>query len=126
MGISYEQLVAMLRKPGMSGINLDLSAGPAPVLEPDSGHEPLATGQVQKADPGMFLVRITSVRKRLLDEDNLCEKFHIDCLRYAGLLPDDDPAETRIQTTQRKTRKGEAEHTEITITKCQVDCSTNP
>lgn len=55
------------------------------------------------------------MRVRLLDEDNLCEKYHVDCCRYAGLIPDDAPSLVRIQTLQRKARRGEAEHTEVEI-----------
>lgn len=55
------------------------------------------------------------MRVRLLDEDNLCEKYHVDCCRYAGLIPDDAPSLVRIQTLQRKARRGEAEHTQVEI-----------
>lgn len=55
------------------------------------------------------------MRVRLLDEDNLCEKYHVDCCRYAGLIPDDAPSQVRIQTLQRKARRGEAEHTQVEI-----------
>lgn len=60
-------------------------------------------------------MRVTSVRKCLLDEDNLCEKYHVDCLRYSGIIPDDSPDKVRIETTQRKAAKGEEEHTLIEV-----------
>lgn len=66
-------------------------------------------------DSKRFLVRVTSVRGRLIDEDNLCEKYIVDCCRYAGLLPGDSPAETKIEVCQRKVSKGEEEHTLIEI-----------
>lgn len=85
------------------------------VVEPDSCHAPLAEEEVQGFADGRFLIRLVSVRKRLADEDGLCEKYLVDCCRYAGLLPNDAPGICKIETTQRKAQKGEQEHTEITI-----------
>lgn len=90
-------------------------SGALALLEPDLGHEPLGAGGVQKAGDGRFSVRVTSVRLRLLDQDNLCEKYVVDCCRYAGLLPGDGPGQTHIQADQRKCSPGEAEHIEVTI-----------
>jgi hypothetical protein len=75
----------------------------------------LATGQVQERSSQRFLVRVTSIRKRLLDEDNLCEKYHVDLCRYAGMLPGDEAGTTKIETTQRKALKAEEEQTIIEI-----------
>lgn len=86
----------------------------APV-ERHLGHAPLEASQVQGGATGRVLVRVTSIRRRLADEDGLCEKYHVDCCRYAGLLRDDSPEQTEIQTRQRKAAKGEEEHTLIEI-----------
>lgn len=92
-------------------------SGKASKLERLDGDDPLATAQAEKANPGRVRIRVTSVRSRLLDFDNLAEKYHVDCCRYAGLIPGDSPEEIDDEpTTQRKRRKGEEEHTEITIT----------
>lgn len=88
---------------------------PAAVVERDLRPRPLAKGKAEKPDTGKFLVRVTSFRRRLLDEDNLCEKYHVDCARYAGLLPGDDPSQARIETRQEKVRSKEEERTEIVI-----------
>lgn len=77
---------------------------------------PLDAPQVKAPGSGRYVVCVTSVRKRLLDEDNLAEKFHIDALRYAGLISGDSPDKTKILTSQRKCEKDEKEHIEITIT----------
>lgn len=90
-------------------------SGPSAKLERHTGDAPLAAGQVQEATAGRILVRFVSVRKRLIDEDNLCEKFLCDCLRFSGAVPNDSPEILGIQTSQRKAEKGESEHTEITI-----------
>jgi len=71
--------------------------------------------QVQKAIGGSFLVRVTSYRRRLLDEDNLCEKFHVDLCRYAGIIPSDAPGQTKIEVSQKKVGSKEAEFVRIEI-----------
>jgi hypothetical protein len=75
---------------------------PAAVAECPAGARPLATGQAQNPNPARYLVSVTSFRVRLLDEDNLCPKYHVDALRYAGLLPSDAPDCTHIVTRQVK------------------------
>lgn len=90
-------------------------AGSASVVEHSAGIVALAANQVKESHRPRFLVCITSVRNRLLDEDNLCQKYHVDLCRYAGALPSDTPGSCKIQTIQRKAAKGEKEHTEITI-----------
>jgi hypothetical protein len=78
--------------------------------------EPLAAPQVKEADSKGFIVRVTSVRQRLLDEDNLCEKYHVDGCRYSSLISSDAPGKTKILVGQRKVQKGEQEKTIIEIT----------
>lgn len=84
-------------------------------LEPSPKRRALRKGRVKEEDTGRFLIRVTSVRKCLLDEDNLCEKYVVDCCRYAGLLPGDGPGKTKIEVAQRKAGKGETEHTLVEI-----------
>ncbi len=84
-------------------------------LERDSRPCPLGPSQTQEGDSRRFLVRVTSVRNRLIDEDNLCEKYAVDCCRYAGLLPGDGPSQTQIEVAQRKAGKGEGEKTVIEV-----------
>lgn len=84
-------------------------------LERDSRDAALVKAQAQRLDTGKFLVRVTSVRKFLLDEDNLCEKYAVDCLRYSGIIPSDGPRKTKIEVCQRKADKGEAEHVIIEV-----------
>ena len=91
-------------------------AGKAAKLERNLGNGPLAKGEAEKGNPERVLVRVTSVRKRLIDEDNLAEKYHVDCCRYAGLIHGDEPSKTKIEVCQRKAAKDEAEHTIIEIT----------
>ena len=95
--------------------NLSADSSADTIVERCPSHEPLAKEEVQRSTGASFLIRVTSVRKRLLDEDNLCEKYHVDLCRYAGVLPDDAPGTCRIETTQRKAAKGEAEHSVIEV-----------
>lgn len=74
------------------------------------------TAQAQGASPGKFVVRVTSFRCNLLDEDNLVEKYHVDALRYAALLPGDSPGQATISVTQVKVATEEEEYTRIVIT----------
>lgn len=89
--------------------------GPGAVLERRAGDAALGKAQTKGADSGKFFVRVTSFRRRLLDEDNLCEKYHVDCCRYAGLLPSDSAAKARIVTTQEKVGSEAEERTVISI-----------
>ena len=84
-------------------------------MECDPRPGPLAAGATQEIHPGRFLVRVTSFRRRLLDEDNLCEKYVVDCCRYAGLLPADDAGAAKIEVSQIQVRRKEEERTEVLI-----------
>ena len=90
--------------------------GPTPELEPDPRNAALPAHEVEKRTGLKFLVRVVSIRTRLIDEDNLCEKYHIDLLRYAGIISGDEAGKTKIETIQRKAAKGETERVEITVT----------
>lgn len=110
-----EDLEAYVRRRNEQQNDKAGSAGAAPQLECSSGDGALAKTQTQSPDTATFLVRVTSRRKRLCDEDNLCEKFHVDCLRYAGIIPEDAPNTTHIEVKQEKIGKGEQEEVVITI-----------
>jgi hypothetical protein len=74
------------------------------------------TAEDEARDSRKFIVRVASYRCRLLDEDNLVAKYHVDGCRYAGLLPSDAPGRAHIQVTQIKVGTREEEHTRIVIT----------
>lgn len=67
-------------------------------------NESLAKGNGKKENTGRIHIRLTARRKRLIDPDNLIFKYHIDCLRYAGAIPDDREGDVTIETHQEKTR----------------------
>lgn len=88
---------------------------PATLTEPSPRHGTLAASTAQKRDSRKRLVRLTSFRVRLLDEDNLVAKWHVDALRYAGILHGDDPSQAHIETRQQKVAHRNQERTEITV-----------
>ena len=92
------------------------NTGKAPITQRTAGNAALVEAQVQSGTGDRIFIRIESVRKRLLDEDNLVSKYHTDLCRYSGLIPSDAPGICKIETSQRKAEKGEEERTEITIT----------
>lgn len=98
---------------------------PASKLEQSKPDAPSGADQPQARRAGKFLVRVKSFRRRLLDEDNLCEKYHVDCLRYAGIIPTDAPGLCRIETTQQKVGKKEEERVEIEVVPPSIIISPN-
>ena len=83
-------------------------------LECTSGNGPLAEEKGEARDTGRFLIRVTSYRNRLLDEDNLSEKYLCDLCRYSGIVPDDRPELTKIEVCQIKVPK-EQERTLVEV-----------
>jgi hypothetical protein len=89
---------------------------PLPELERNPSAGPLATHEGEEGGAGRVHLRIVSIRKRLLDPDNLSVKWLIDCLRYASIIRGDEPDKITLQVEQRKCGKGESEATQIYIT----------
>jgi hypothetical protein len=85
-------------------------AEPEPVVR----DEPLAAPPREDRDAGRVRVRVVSFRTRLCDPDNLCPKYFIDCLRYAGLIADDTPECITLEVRQVRCRRRE-QRTEILI-----------
>ena len=102
-----------LRKPNANNNTND--TGATAKLEQDTRHGTLAEKPIETRSTGRVHIRFVSVRKRLLDPDNICEKWTLDCLRYIGVIRGDEPDKITLETSQRKAEKGEEERTEITI-----------
>ena len=94
---------------------LDNHSGTAPELERHIGNGAVGEVQVQAGIGRRVLVRVTAYRHRLLDEDNLCEKFHVDLCRYAGVIPSDAPGRAKIEVCQEKVGSKEPEETKIEV-----------
>lgn len=91
------------------------NSGPHAELERHPSDGTLGKRQIQNLAPSGVLIRLTSYRTRLLDEDNLCEKYLVDCCRYAGLIRQDDPRAAKIEVRQEKVGHGEPEFVRIEI-----------
>lgn len=87
-----------------------------PKPQPIVRKELLDSSKTQKGSRTRLALRITRYATRLLDEDNLAgAKLLVDQMRYAGILPDDDPGSTKIILDQIKVSKKTEERTEISI-----------
>lgn len=84
-------------------------------LERSARNGSLAKSKVKGPVPTRVLVRVTSYRCRLLDEDNLCEKYAVDCCRYSGLIPGDGPKQAKIEVCQEEVGSKTEERTLIEI-----------
>ena len=93
----------------------DGNTRPIDKLEPSPRVRPLAKKKDEGSTCQRFLVRITAFRHRLLDEDNICEKYYVDLCRYAGIIPNDAPDQVSIESKQKKVRKSEKERVIIEI-----------
>jgi hypothetical protein len=82
----------------------DQGSSPDPKPKRSICNEPLAKGGSKKENTGRIHIRLTARRKRLIDPDNLIFKYFIDCLRYAGAIPDDRAEDVTIEARQEKTR----------------------
>lgn len=92
---------------------LAANSGTPPILERPAGNAALGEDESQEGHSGRVHLRIVSVRKRLLDPDNLSPKWTIDCLRYVGAISGDEPDKITLEVSQRKAEKGEEEFTEV-------------
>lgn len=86
-------------------------------LERNPGSRTLGQVQTQSGLGQRFFILVTSYRKRLLDQDNLCCKYVIDLCRYAGVLPSDAPGTAEIKVCQEKVGPKEPERTRVEIWK---------
>ena len=85
------------------------------IVERAAVDESLAQNKNQTRHSRKLAVIVTSFRRRLLDEDNLAGKYHIDALRYAGIIPNDSPDKVTISMRQQKVATEAEERTEIEI-----------
>lgn len=93
------------------------SGAPGPFAEQDSRPQSVGEIQAEGNDPKRFLVRIKSVRSRLLDPDNLVGgvKYHLDACRQCGAIPDDAPHAIKLEVSQTKAASKLDEKTIIEI-----------
>ena len=88
-----------------------------PKLERGAGDAAAGKDPPENHDLPRYRVRVTSIRKRLCDVDNLAVKWHIDAIRKLGLIPDDSPAVIELTVRQRTLKEAfvKTEGTQIEI-----------
>ena len=77
-------------------------------------HEPLVKEATERPDTRRR-VTVSSYRVRLLDQDNVCVKYHVDGLRYAGVIRDDTTNDIELFVRQYKVKTRQEERTEIEV-----------
>jgi len=107
-GVYVRRDLIKKRTVGRKTIPNNQGASPDPKPKRSIRNEPLAKGGGKKENTGRIHIRLSARRKRLIDPDNLVFKYFIDCLRYAGAIPDDRAEDVTIEARQEKTR-GEEE-----------------
>ena len=90
---------------------------PNPVAQQNFGAQLEGKVRTEGCDTKRFLVRITSVRLRYLDPDNLVGgcKYLVDCCRQCGAIPDDSPQSIELEVCQSKAASKEEEHTLLEV-----------
>lgn len=83
--------------------------------EPAVCNEPVAEKKGEAEHSTRIRVSIRSFRTRLLDPDNLCPKYFLDCVRYAGFIKDDSEKFITLEVSQIKVKTKSEERTEIEI-----------
>ncbi len=77
--------------------------------------QPLEENGTQEEDTSRPIVCITSFTTRLQDPDNCCPKYHIDALRYSGVIRDDRAKDIELFVYQEKVKTKKEERIEIEI-----------
>ncbi len=90
-----------------------LSSRPQP--ERPVQDEPVAETKGEAEHTARIRVSIRSFRTRLLDPDNLCPKYFLDCVRYAGFIKDDSDKYITLEVSQVKVKNKSDERTEIEV-----------
>lgn len=87
-------------------------AEPKPAVRDES----VAEAERKAENTNRVRIRITGYRSRLLDPDNFCPKYFVDCCKYAGFIEDDSADHITIETRQVKVASKSKERTEIEFT----------
>lgn len=107
---------AFSRNRSLAERNIALAcSAPSAKSEPPICHEPLAEAPRTDGHSPRYAVRIICHRSRLIDPDNACGKAFVDCLRHAGIIPDDTAAIMDYSISQQKAKSKKEQFTEIVI-----------
>ena len=122
MRFTDDDLKSILARLERAGVRQDepqslpaVRAIPIAIPQPAAGGKPSESAQGEARGTTRVRVRITSRRRRFVDADNLCAKFVVDCLRYAGVIRNDDPGTIDLELAQEKVSTPQEEGTLIEI-----------
>lgn len=102
------------RTPSLHSSLSDLSQSPE--SEPIIRYELLDEGKGETPNAERYIILVRSYRcGTQCDHDNLVEKYFIDALRYAGIIPEDTTKEVISLTIGKKVKTKKEERTEIEI-----------
>ena len=88
----------------------------APRTQPTPKHELAREARGEEECTRRIHVSIEVRRRRLLDPDNICNKFITDLLRYSGILRDDSSKFIEFSQRQTKVKRREEEETIVELT----------
>lgn len=107
------------RTPAPSGEGADVNADNEGLQDPKPKRsvrvKPMDKGKAEEGMRAEYSISITSSRVNLLDPDNYYVKDVIDQLRYARIIPEDDPQTVEIEITPQKVTGYKKEETIIEI-----------
>lgn len=85
-------------------------------MEPCSGLQPIPEKGATLSYSGRCSISVKVYRRKLTDPLGDCTKYHVDSLRYAGLIRDDSDAEISItEEPHEKVETDAEERCEITL-----------
>lgn len=109
-------IVSVLGK-GLTSEIKDCDSGEVSELERRAGHASVRPPGTAFPYSGRCVIRCKVFRRRLTDPLGDCTKYHIDALRYCGLLADDSDAAVRLEDEgHEKVESNQEERVEITLT----------
>lgn len=95
--------------------NLSNNSDASPKLECNLGNESLEKNCSKKTNSDRIKIIYSIFRRRLIDPENCCTKFHTDALRYEKIIKDDREQDVEIEVRQFKINSKAQERIDICI-----------
>ncbi len=111
MRLTKEEYDELMSRPAIKARNQAPSAESQSLVQ----HEPLGAPEGKASHATRYALSVTSYRVRLTDPDNLCPKYFVDSLRYAGLIPDDTCRDIELSIRQVRVKTKAEQRTEIEL-----------
>lgn len=85
------------------------------VVEFPQWHDAVGSSRSAKKSSARFRVRLIGYYVHPLDDCNFCTKYLVDCIRYAGIVADDNWGNLCVTHEQFQVQTQEEEATEIIV-----------